>query len=280
MKYLQKLEGLEGKVLHKNSVIYYTGEEVTVLDTLSSIGIITSQKKPETYNIKDIKQVYQYFCIIGAVMSKNDKGMYTIWNTNKDEQNYWDYKSDNISDISDQYGEVIGICVGKGLWASPTWSGLKNEYNWAYLNTNLFNKYHAENIYGNGWDGTEHMFTKHVDELSTGKNETIWQKLLNESTDDYYLYIPSKFEILRILEDLCDKDHNPEQAGGTSGHTFNKNIGKLFNIQSSKLYITSSQYASASDYVKYIYCADLSNISFKSTTKNTKLLSIALIHFK
>lgn len=280
MKYLQKLDGLEGKVIHKNSVIYYTGEEVTVLDTLSSIGIITEQKKPMTYNRDEIKQIYQYFCIIGAIMSKNDKGMYTIWNTNENEQNYWNPKSDVITDISDQYGDIIGICVGKGLWASPYWSGLKNEYSWAFLNTNLFNTYHAENIYGNGWDGTEHMFTKHTNELSVGKNQTIWQKLLNESTDDYYLYIPSKFEILRILEDLCDKQHNPEQTGGISAHTFSKNLGKLFNIQSTKLYSTSSQYASTSEYVKYIYCADLSNISFKSTTKNTRLLSIALIHFK
>ena len=280
MKYIQKLDGLEGKVIHKNSVIYYTGEDVTVLDSLSSIGIITEQKHPMAYNRDKIKQIYQYFCIIGAIMSKNDNDEYTIWNTNENEQNYWDPKSNVITDISDQYGDIIGICVGKGLWASPYWSGLKNEYSWAFLNTNLYNTYHAENIYGNGWDGTEHMFTKHVDELSLGKNQTIWQKLLNESTDDYYLYIPSKFEILRILEDLCDKQHNPEQAGGSSAHTFNKNIGKLFNIQSTALYSTSSQYASMSEFVNYIYAGDISNISFKSTTKNTKLLSIALIHFK
>lgn len=275
MKYIQKLDGLEGKVLRKNSVIYYTGEDVTVLDSLSSIGIITEQKKPMVYNRDEIKQIYQYFCIIGAIMSKNDKDEYTIWNTNENEQNYWDPKSDVMTDISDQYGTVIAICVGKGLWASLYWSGLKTEYSWAFLNTNLLNTYHAENIYGNGWDGTEHMFTQHSDELITGKNETIWKHLLNESTDDYYLYIPSKFEILELLENLCDKDHTSEQVDGTSPHTFNKNIGKLFNIQGSKLYSTSSQYASMSEYVKYIYCADL-----KSTTKNTKLLSIALIHFK
>lgn len=115
MKYLQKLDGLEGKVLYKNSVIYYTGEEVTVLDTLSSIGIITEQKKPMVYNRKEIQQIYQYFCIIGAIISKNTKGEYTIWNTNKDEQNYWDPKSDVITNISDQYGDVLCICVGKGL---------------------------------------------------------------------------------------------------------------------------------------------------------------------
>lgn len=232
------------------------------------------------YNRKEIQQIYQYFCIIGAVISKNTKGEYTIWNTNKDEQNYWDPKSDVITNISDQYGDVIAICVGKGLWASPYWSGLKNEYSWAFLNTNLFNTYHAENIWGNGWDGTSHMFTQHLDELDVNKKGTIWKKLLDESTDDYYLYIPSKFEILSILEDLCDKEHIPEQLGGTSAHTFNKNIGKLFNIQTTKLYSTSSQYASGSEYAKYIYCADISNISFKSTAKNSALVSIALIHFK
>lgn len=38
-------------------------------------------------------------------------------------------------------------------------------------------------------------------------------------------------------------------------------------IYSTKLYSTSSQYASTSEYVKYIYCTDISNISSKSTTK-------------
>ena len=131
-------------------------------------------------------------------------------------------------------------------------------------------------------DGMVHPICSHSIQMNQKliKKEQYGKNCQTKSTDDYYLYIPSKFEILSILEDLCDKEHIPEQLGGTSAHTFNKNIGKLFNIQTTKLYSTSSQYASGSEYAKYIYCADISNISFKSTAKNSALLSIALIHFK
>lgn len=74
--------------------------------------------------------MYENYCIIGALLSKQGD-TWTIWNTNPTETGYWDPKSDTITTPSTQYGEVVAVCVGRGLWAKIGWSGLTNTYKWA-----------------------------------------------------------------------------------------------------------------------------------------------------
>ena len=74
-------------------------------------------------------EVYENFCIIGALLSKSEQDdTWTIWNTNPTETGYWDPKSDTITTPSTQYGEVVAVCVGRGLWAKIGWSGLTETY--------------------------------------------------------------------------------------------------------------------------------------------------------
>ena len=274
MIYLKTLEGLAGKEFKKNSVIYYTGEDtVTVLGDESG-GLVTEQDAPKTYTKDKLSKVYENYCIIGALLSKNGD-TWTIWNTNPTETGYWDPKSDTITTPSTQYGEVVAVCVGCGLWAKIGWSGLTNTYKWAASKEDaIYNKYHAINIHGNGWRSTNHMFTTHGDIL-TG---TIWEQLKNDATSDYALYLPSKYELLEIHNNTCDGTHVDEQEGGTSAHTFNKNLGKLLSL-STNFYWSSSQYANPySDYSNAFSVGfGLDNVYGNNKTDGYR--SVALLHF-
>ena len=272
MVYLQTLENLAGKEFKKNSVIYYTGEDTVTV--LGPSGLITSQSAPITYTKDQLRGIYENFCIIGALLSKQGD-TWTIWNTNSEETGYWDPKSDETTTPSTQYGEVVAVCVGRGLWAKIGWSGLTNTYKWAASETDeIYNNYHTINIHGNGWESTNHMFTTHSDILSG----TIWEQLKNEKTEDYDLYLPSKYELLEIHNNTCDGIHVDEQEQGTSTHTFNKNLGKLLSL-STNYYWSSSQYANPiSDYYG-AFGVRFNNGTVNDYSKTSGYRSVALLHF-
>ena len=273
MIYLQTLEGLAGKEFKKNSVIYYTGEDTVTV--LGPSGLITSQSAPITYTKDQLRGIYQNFCIIGALLSKQGDTTWTIWNTNPEETGYWDPKSDTITTPSTQYGEVVAVCVGRGLWAKIGWSGLTNTYKWSASSSDaIYNNYHAINIHGNGWESTNHMFTAHSDIL-TG---TIWEQLKNGATSDYALYLPSKYELLEIHNNTCDGIHVDEQEKGESAHTFNKNLGKLLSL-SANSYWSSSQYANLGSYYSSAFYVNFSNGEVDYYFKTLKYFSVALLHF-
>ena len=274
MVYLQTLQGLAGKEFKKNSVIYYTGEDTVTV--LGPSGLITSQSAPITYTKDQLRGIYENFCIIGALLSKQvDSDTWTIWNTNPAETGYWNPKSDTITTPSTQYGEVVAVCVGRGLWAKIGWSGLTTDYKWAASDSDaIYNNYHAINIHGNGWESTNHMFTTHSDILSG----TIWEQLKNGATPDYALYLPSKYELLDIHNNTCDGIHVDEQVQGTSAHTFNKNLGKLLSL-STNHYWSSSQYADS--YSNYInaFSVIFGYGSVYDDIKTVGSRSVALLHF-
>ena len=251
-----------------------TGEENPVPDEPIYSGMIYEQDAPKTYTKDQLRCVYENYCIIGALLS-NQGDTWTIWNTNPTETNYWDPKSDKTSTPSTQYGEVVAVCVGRGLWAKIGWSGLTETYVWANNGANsLYNNYHAINIHGNGWESTNHMFTAHSDYL-TG---TIWEKLKNGKTADYDLYLPSKYELLDIHNNTCDGTH-VEQPQGTSAHTFNKNLGKLLRLSKDNNYWSSSQSAGNNSVYSYAFYVVFGYGNVNGNYKNTECRSIALLHF-
>ena len=274
MVYLQTLENLAGKEFKKNSVIYYTGEDtVTVLGDEPG-GLVTEQDAPKTYTKDKLSKVYENFCIIGALLSKQGD-TWTIWNTNPTETGYWDPKSDTITTPSTQYGEVVAVCVGRGLWAKIGWSGLTTNYKWAASNSDaIYNNHHGINIHGNGWESTNHMFTAHSDIL-TG---TIWEQLKNGATSDYALYLPSNCELLDIHKNTCDGTHADEQVKGSSAHTFNNNLGKLLSL-SARYYWSSSQYASGNGDYGNAFGVFFGSGFLNYDYKTRGYLSVALLHF-
>ena len=271
MIYLQTLENLAGKEFKKNSVIYYTGEDtVTVLGDKPG-GLVTKQDAPKTYTKDKLSKVYENFCIIGALLSKQGD-TWTIWNTNPTETGYWNPKSDTTTTPSTQYGEVVAVCVGRGLWAKIGWSGLTNTYKWAASSSDaIYNNYHAINIHGNGWESTNHMFTAHSDIL-TG---TIWEQLKNGATSDYALYLPSKYELLEIHNNTCDGSHEEQ---GAPAHTFNKNLGKLLSL-SIVNYWSSSSYSDSDWICEYAFTVYFDNGGLDFIDKTNGYRSVALLHF-
>lgn len=237
-------------------------------------GLITSQDAPKTYTKDKLSKVYENYCIIGALLSKQGS-TWTIWNTNPTETGYWDPKSDTITTPSTQYGEVVAVCVGRGLWTKLGWSGLTTGYKWAASNSGaIYNNYHAINIHGNGWESTNHMFTAHSDIL-TG---TIWEQLKNGATSDYALYLPSKYELLDIYNNTCDGTHVDEQVQGSSAHTFNRNLGKLLSL-STDGYWSSSQCANPNSYYNYAFDVYFGDGDFDYNLKTKEYRSVALLHF-
>ena len=236
-------------------------------------GLITSQDAPKAYTKDKLSKVYENYCIIGALLSKQGN-TWTVWNTNPSETGYWNPKSDTITTPSTQYGEVVAVCVGRGLWAKIGWSGLTTNYKWAASKDDaIYNNYHAINIHGNGWESTNHMFTVHSDIL-TG---TIWEQLKNGATSDYALYLPSKYELLDIHNNTCDGTHK-EQSLGSSAHTFNKNLGKLLSL-STNTYWSSSQYANSNSSYNYAFYVYFINGSVNINNKTSGYRSVALLHF-
>ena len=273
MIYLQTLEGLAGKEFKKNSVIYYKGEDTVTV--LGPSGLITSQSAPITYTKDQLRSIYENFCIIGALLSKQGD-TWTIWNTNPEETGYWDPKSDTITTPSTQYGEVVAVCVGRGLWAKIGWSGLTTVYKWAASKTDaIYNNYHAINIHGNGWESTNHMFTTHSNILSG----TIWEKLKNGATSDYALYLPCKYELLEIHDNTCDGIHIDEQEKGESAHTFNKNLGKLLSLSTTDDYWSASQQASSDSVYDNAYFVYFGFGGIYNDFKTHTCRSVALLHF-
>lgn len=237
-------------------------------------GLVTEQDAPKTYTKDQLRGVYENYCIIGALLSKQGD-TWTIWNTNPSETGYWNPKSDTITTPSNQYGEVVAVCVGRGLWAKIGWSGLTTKYQWTASSSDAINsKYHAINIHGNGWESTNHMFTTHSDIL-TG---TIWEQLKNGATSDYDLYLPSKYELLDIHNNTCDGTHVDENQG-ISEHTFNKNLGKLLSLSGVDNYWSSSQYADSDFFYDCAIVVYFDGGSVYYATKTYGYRSVALLHF-
>ena len=234
-------------------------------------GLITSQDAPKTYTKDKLSKVYENYCIIGALLSKQGD-TWTIWNTNPSETGYWNPKSDTITTPSTQYGEVVAVCVGRGLWAKIGWSGLTTGYMWAATTSDaLYTNYHTINIHGNGWESTNHMFTAHTYSLE----HTIWEQLKNGKTADYDLYLPSKYELLEIHNNTCDGSHKEDSE---PAHTFDKNLGKLLSLSTST-YWSSSQYSDSDWVYEFAFTVDFENGSVNGYDKTSEYRSVALLHF-
>lgn len=258
-------------------------------------GIITEQTEPKIFERKPDPKYMEAFCIIGALVSKDDNGNWTVWNTNPEEENYWDPKSDTITTPSTQYGQVIGICVGLGLWAYPRFweklsGGLTQRNTWCYSNTgNIYNKYHFINIHGTGWKATQHILTEHFDEISTeiGRYYTyqsIFTLIYENSTEDIKLYIPSGQEITEMFNNICDNKHDEEDNTIAQPHSFKKNIGNIIfgnRTVSSNLW-TSSQFAGSGtkDYTYAMaYRPDYGYLTRTDKTGNLFCIT-PLVHFE
>ena len=194
-------------ILEKNNILLNKTEEVVSLFNgvyfTHPISVISG---PE---LKDLK-VYGDSCnIVGALISFDDYNkIYTLWNTNPSDDDYWDpYGKDN-STPSTKYGNVIAVCAGKGKWIVLNWYGMNgNEITlningndstmrqgymcWAHKDTILYNTYFYKLLRSDGYDNTKYIFENYGKYISKYNRDKIEENSVFSNWDEYCNALPS-----------------------------------------------------------------------------------------
>ena len=160
-------------------------------------------------SLKELKKVAENCNCLGALLSfDKNKNVYTIWNGNKSNYDYWDpYGKDN-STPSTKYGNVIAVCAGKGKWIVLNWYGMNgngitlniNGNNttmcqgymcWAHKDTILYNTFLGELVYGEGYNNTKYIFENYGIDILNGYRDKIEENSVFSNWDEYYDALPS-----------------------------------------------------------------------------------------
>lgn len=249
----------------------------TIIDEMPQYGSITEQDSPKIFTGKPDPVYMESFDIPGALLSKNDT-TWTVWNTNSSETGYWDPEATTTSTPSTQYGEVVAICVGKGLWAKIGWTGLTSTtYKWASGTSNvLYTTLISINIHGDGYTNTQNILNNYK---SSATSTTVWGKLSTTETA-YELYVASKNELLQIYDVCCYYASKSQDSDVTStSHSWTNNISKLLGITNTS-YMSSSQASGNTGAINQYVTFTFTNCTFTGTAKTTGYRTIALLKFK
>jgi len=141
-----------------------------------------------------------------------------LWNGDKNAEDYWDphkYSDGSDYEPSDEYGTVIAVCAGQGLWPFVgSWYGLNatdisltidnNQYtmkqgfmSWAPNGSTIYNTYiskMARNL--KGWNNTKHLFENFGSEIKTWNHTPISSGSTYSTWDDYYAALTPIWECL------------------------------------------------------------------------------------
>ena len=160
-------------------------------------------------SLKELKKVAENCNCLGALLSfDKNKNVYTIWNGNKSNYDYWDpYGKDN-STPSTKYGNVIAVCAGKGKWIVLNWYGMNgnkitlniNGNNstmrqgymcWAHTDEDIYNTFLGELVYGDGYNNTKYIFENYGNDILNGYRDKIEGNSVFSNWDEYYNALPS-----------------------------------------------------------------------------------------
>lgn len=185
-------------------------------------GFITSFE--DTYvgdSLQDLKPIAENCDCVGALISYDSTTQkYTLWNGDKNAEGYWDphkYSDGSDYEPSDEYGTVIAVCAGQGLWPFVgDWKGLDSEYfnniiidgnnqdhvckgymNWASPNSDIYNTYiskMARNL--KGYDNTKHLFDNFGSTIKAWNHSAITDGEEFSTWDDYYAALTPIWEYL------------------------------------------------------------------------------------
>ena len=160
-------------------------------------------------SLKELKKVAENCNCLGALLSfDKNKNVYTIWNGNKSNYDYWDPCGKDNSIPSTKYGNVIAVCAGKGKWIVLNWYGMNgNEITlningndctmrqgymcWAHRDTILYNTYFYKLLRSDGYNNTKYIFENYGKYISDYSRDKIEENSVFSNWDEYYNALPS-----------------------------------------------------------------------------------------
>ena len=192
------------------------------MDQSIKFGNMSIDSFSDTYvgdSLQDLKPIAENCNCIGALISYNQiTKKYTLWNGDKNAEGYWDphkYSDGSAYEPSNEYGAVIAVCAGQGLWPFVGgWKGLdatnisltinnsqqtmKQGYMcWAPNGSTIYNTYiskMARNL--KGWNNTKHLFDHFGSEVKTWNHTTIVSGSTYSTWADYYAALTPIWEYL------------------------------------------------------------------------------------
>ena len=199
--------------------------EITV-DVPSKGGVVTSFEDPKVFNsIEEMEELNSYD-VKGALVSYNTStGKFTVWNGEADlDARAWDYRTDDSAkatevnhsisgewinkyatgwseDVefpSNEYGKVIAVCVGRGVWVYLNWdpNNVGSKYKWCgNIESDLYKTTQVACLLPkSGVETTASILTKVTEE-----DDSLFYTLKNAGTEDGvtgHLYVPNIIELM------------------------------------------------------------------------------------
>ena len=199
--------------------------EVTV-DVPSKGGTVTSFEDPIVFNSIEAMEELNGYDVKGALVSYNaSTGKFTAWNGEADlDARAWDYRTDDSDKATElthslsgewinryatgwsedvefptnEYGEVIAVCVGKGLWIYLNWDPTNAGSNYKWCGNQESDLYKTVQtaclLPKSGIEATASILAKVTEE-----DDSLFYVLKNAGTEDGvagHLYVPNTIELL------------------------------------------------------------------------------------
>lgn len=246
-----------------------------------SVGDITSFEGTVTgSSLAELADFANRCACVGALLS-HDNGTFTIWNGDSTAAGYWDPQATETSSPSTQYGTVIAVCAGKGLWVAKDAVDAKNSYTFAPSDTDLYNAFLKSCVTGNGWDNTQHILTNYYNDHVENYEGTIWKWMKgvesNNSILANHLFIPNAEELRKVCFNTMDDVYTGQSDVSEDSQSFgySRNIGVLLGL-------TDDSFWSSSQCCNDCYCAyyvDFYSGCVNFSGKDGGYYSLALLHF-
>lgn len=256
-----------------------TGDELELGG--GSVGDITSFEGTVTgSSLSELADFANRCACVGALLS-HDNGTFTIWNGDNTAAGYWDPQATETSSPSTQYGTVIAVCAGKGLWVAKDAVDAENGYLFAPDGTDLYNYFLKTCVTGSGWDNTQHILTNYYVGHESTYEGTIWGWMKGVESENLvlanHLFIPNAEELRKVCFNTMDDVYTGQQDESETSQSFqySRNIGVLLGLAKGSFW-SSSQYCDG--YLSAFYVS-FYNGNVYGNGKFSGYYSLALLHF-
>jgi hypothetical protein len=273
--------------------------EVTVDVPATPGGTVTSFEDPIEFDSIEAAEELNSYDVKGALVSYNSTtGKYTAWNGEADlDARAWDYRADDSNkatevnhslsgewinkyatdwseDVefpSNEYGEVIAVCVGKGVWVYLNWdpNNAGNKYKWCgNSESELYSTLQQACLLPkSGVEATASILAK-----VTGEDDSLFYALKTAGVEDGvegHLYVPNIMELMSGKYSLAGPSIEAESVSAD-----------FTNAISHACRIINTAYWSSSQYRDALSVYNLNdNGGVGSSYKNYQYACLAFVRF-